>query len=144
MSYLLDTNHCICLLNGWNKPRLKQSAKEVRIIETFQALRTEGVYLSEVTLGELYFGAMLSVQKEQNLVRVNDFKKAVPAIPLIEDIWLLYGKMKAELQKQGTKIPDLDLLIAVSAKYHGLKIATADKHLLKLLPDSFERENWLT
>lgn len=71
MSYLLDTNHCICLLNGWDKPALKQSAKEARIIEIFQSIRNEGVYLSEVSLGELYFGAMRSHQKEQNLARVH-------------------------------------------------------------------------
>lgn len=82
MSYLLDTNHCICLLNGWNKPKLKQTEKEIRIIEIFQSVKDEGVYLSEVTLGELYFGAMLSIQKEKNLARVNEFKRAVPALTL--------------------------------------------------------------
>ncbi|SLM28037.1 PilT-like protein [Desulfamplus magnetovallimortis] len=143
MSYLLDTNHCICLLNGWDKPEPKQTKKEARIIEIFQSVRDEGVYLSEVSLGELYFGAMLSHQKEKSLARVNGFKRAIPALTLTDQIWLLFGEIKAELQKQGTKIPDFDLLIAVTAKHHSLKIATADKHLLKLLPDSFERENWL-
>ena len=143
MSYLLDTNHCICLLNGWDKPKLKQTAKEARIVKIFQSFRDEGVYLSEVTLGELYFGAMLSHQKEKNLARVNEFKRAVPTITLTDEIWLSFAEIKAELRKQGTKIPDFDLLIAVTARHHSLKIATADKHLLKLLPDSFERENWL-
>ena len=63
MSYLLDTNHCICLLNGWDKPKLKQTAKEARIVKSFQSVRDEGVYLSEVTLGELYFGAMLYIDR---------------------------------------------------------------------------------
>lgn len=71
------------------------------------------------------------------------FKRAVPALTLTDDIWLSFADINAELQKQGIKIPDFDVLIAVTAKHHSLKIVTADKHLLQLLPNSFERENWL-
>lgn len=143
MPYLLDTNHCIHLLNGWHKPQNQLSTKEANVIETFDAIENNGVFLSEVTLGELYYGAGLSAQKDKNIERIDILKTAIPPVPVEETIWLKFGETKAALQQQGTKIPDFDLLIAVSAQYHDLTIVTDDKHLLRLLPDSFKRENWL-
>ncbi len=143
MPYLLDTNHCIHLLNGWHKPENQLSTKEASVVAAFESVENTGIFLSEVTLGELYYGAMLSDQKLKNIERIDTLKKAIPPVPVEETIWLAFGKTKAGLQQQGKKIPDFDLLIAVSAQYHDLIIVTDDKHLLKLLPDSFRRENWL-
>lgn len=141
MSYLLDTNHCIYLLNGWNKRQ--KSSKEAQVISAFESVENGGVFLSEVTLGELYFGAELSAQQDKNIVRIDALKAAIPPVPVEQTIWRMFGETKATLQQQGKKIPDFDLLIAVSAQYHELTIVTDDKHLLNLLPDSFKRENWL-
>ena len=49
--------------------------------------------------------------------------------------------MKATLSKIGIIIPDIDLLIASTAKYHDMVLVANDKHM-KNLPNSFVRENW--
>ncbi|QTA86408.1 PIN domain-containing protein [Desulfonema magnum] len=98
--------------------------------------------MSEVTLGELYFGAANSGRKEYNFARIALFKKAVVPIPIDEDIWRLFGNTKAMLRKQGKAISDLDLLVACTAKVCGLVLVTNDRDF-DVLPDAFQKENWV-
>lgn len=67
MKYLLDTNTCVYLLNG--NEILKRKVKEI------------GVYslsISNCILAELYFGAYNSKRFEENLGRIDLFKKIFP------------------------------------------------------------------
>ncbi len=64
MKYLLDTNTCVYLLNG--NESLKKKVREI------------GVYslsVSHCVLAELYFGAYRSKKIEENLKRIELFKK---------------------------------------------------------------------
>ena len=70
-----------------------------------------------------------------------DLLLAVPPIPVTRTTWEIYGQTKAALSENGIKIPDVDLLIASTAKYHDMILVANDKHM-KNLPDSFVRENW--
>ncbi len=66
---------------------------------------------------------------------------AVPPVPVTRSVWEIYGETKAELSRSGKTIPDIDLLIASTAKCHSMILVANDKHM-KNLPDSFVRENW--
>lgn len=64
MKYLLETSTCVYLLNG--NPTLKARVREV------------GVYslaVANCVLAELYFGAHNSKKVEQNIQRIEEFKK---------------------------------------------------------------------
>ena len=39
-----------------------------------------------------------------------------------------FGRIKAELSRRGTLIPDADIQIAAVARSHGLVLLTADSH----------------
>ena len=45
---------------------------------------------------------------------------------------LIYGKIKADLRRKGTPIPENDIWIAASAIQHRLKLSTRDKHFLEI------------
>ena len=126
MKYLLDTNTCVYLLNG--NEILKRRVKEI------------GVYslsISNCVLAELYFGACNSKRVEENLRRIDLFKKNLSVLSDSEESARLFGKIKADLRTKGTIIDDFDILIA--------SIATANNHILVTNnTDHFERIKGLT
>lgn len=144
MPYLLDTNHCIYLMNGWKKEEGNRKPEEQNVIRKVLSLKGKNIlYMSEATLGELYYGACLSKRKSQNMGNIDTLRQAVPPLPASEHTWKIYGETKATLKADGKKIPDMDLVISATAKEYGLTIVSSDTHL-DLLPDSFERQNWAT
>lgn len=131
MKYLLDTNTCVYLLNG--NEILKRRVKEI------------GVYsltISICALAELYFGTYNSKRVEENLRRIDLFKKNLSILSDSEESAKLFGKIKADLRTKGTIIDDFDILIA--------RIANANSHILVTNnTDHVERieglriQNWL-
>lgn len=141
MPYLLDTNHCAYILNGLNKQPSKRKPEEVQAIRRFEALLEESTFMSEVTLGEFFFGTNLSPRKAELEERIEIFARAVVPVPVDRSCWLLFGETKAELQRRGTPIQDLDLLIACTARRYDLVLVSNDS-AFRNLPESFRVENW--
>ena len=143
--YLLDTNHCAYILNAKGKPENKQSQLEKNTIQAVSSRMDAVLHISEATLGELIYGAEYSKHKEANLQELKAFTEVIPPLLIDKEVWQLFGKAKAQLRVVGKKIPDIDLLIASTAKRYDLILVTNDKHLalLDCLPEPFvKRENW--
>ena len=90
----------------------------------------------------MYFGAYNSKRVEENLKRIDLFKKNLAILTDSESSAMLFGKIKADLKSKDKIIEDLDILIA--------SIAIADNCILVTNnTDHFERvgelqiENWL-
>jgi predicted nucleic acid-binding protein len=141
MAYLFDTNHCIYLMNGWNTPDEKRSSEERHTVEIFHKMRGDVVYMSEASIGELWYGVERSQRKTTNSARMKVLLLAIPAVPVTQGVWELYGKTKAELRTHGKIVPDIDLLIASTAKHYKMVLVANDKHMHHL-PASFVRQNW--
>jgi predicted nucleic acid-binding protein len=139
--YLLDTNHCIYLINASHKPSSAASASERKTTEAVRKAPPNSLFISDATLGELYFGAFKSAYQEKNLKRIADIRSVVASVPADEPTWRLFGETKAQLQKQGRAIDDIDLLIACTARAKGLILVTNDS-AFQHLPSSFQVENW--
>jgi tRNA(fMet)-specific endonuclease VapC len=143
--YLLDTNHCAYILNAKGKPKNKLSQLEKNTIQAVSSRMEAVLHISEATLGELIYGAEYSKYKEANLQELKAFIEVVPPLLIDREVWQFFGKAKAQLRKVGKKIPDIDLLIACTAKRYHLILVTNDKHiaLLDCLPERFVKiENW--
>ena len=56
MAYVFDTNHCIYLMNAWNTPEERLSSCERHTITAFNRLKDEVIYMSEASVGELWYG----------------------------------------------------------------------------------------
>lgn len=141
MAYLFDTNHCIYLMNGWNKPKTNLSQEERNTVESFKGISNDVVYMCEASVGELIYGIERSQRKEYNRKNFESLILAIPSIPVSRSTWKIYGETKAELSMIGKKVPDIDLLIAATAKKYNLILVARDKHM-RNLPHSFIRENW--
>lgn len=127
--YLLDTNICISLLK--NKYGIREAIKKVQPINCF---------VSEITLGELYFGAAFSNNKEERLKDVSFIVNHFKIIP-ITDALPLFGDIKADLKRKGLLIDDFDILIGCSAIINNMVMVTDNVKHLERLPNIMI-ENW--
>ena len=119
MTYLLDTNACIALING--------TPKDVR--RRFQrAIAKEAtVLVSSVVAFELWYGVAKSQRKEANTQRLEAFF----AGPLE---WTVFdeedaqeaGRVRAELEIAGKPIGAYDVLIAAQARRRGSTLVTSN------------------
>ena len=74
------------------------------------------IFLPVIVLGELYFGALKSSQKQKNLDAIESFKKYSEIIVVDEYIATEYATIRLELKKKGTPIPENDIWIAATTK----------------------------
>jgi tRNA(fMet)-specific endonuclease VapC len=103
--YLLDTNHCIYLING-NYPEINRRLARQK---------TGSVALSSITTSELWYGVENSVHREQNRAALAKFLLPLEVMPYDQDASQAYGKIRAFLEKGGRGVGSMDLLIAAHA-----------------------------
>lgn len=106
MTYLLDTNVCIRLLN-----RDRTSGVAAKLA-TFQPNQ---IRLCTIVTYELYYGAYKSQQQDHNLNLLERFCGQFLILPFDPIAANLAGKLRANLEQQGTPIGQNDLKIAAIA-----------------------------
>jgi len=79
-------------------------------------------------LGELYCGAHLSTDSAKSLAEIQSFLEGVtvlvPGMATAEQ----YGRLRAQLSRAGTPLPENDIWIAALALEHQLPLAARDVH----------------
>ncbi len=114
-TYLLDTNAAIA--------HRKSDPALLSLIED-----ADKVFISSITLGELYFGAYKSGRVETNLADTE--KLALSGAVVVCDIGTarIYGRIRQLLRAKGRPIPENDVWIAAVAFQHNLTLLTRDTH----------------
>jgi tRNA(fMet)-specific endonuclease VapC len=98
--------------------------------------------LCEVTLSELYYGAFCSEKQVQNLAKIAKLRELIYVLPLEEEVSKYFGKIKADLRKQGKLIEDMDIFIAAIARTNDLVLVTDnERHFFRV--EGLKLENWL-
>ncbi len=119
MTYLLDTNACIALIND--------SPSAVR--RRFQkALASHAEMLVPTIVAfELWYGVAKSVRREANSRRVETFFAGpVHLLSFEEEDARTSGNVRAEMEARGKSAGAYDLLIAGQALRHHLTLVTAN------------------
>lgn len=115
MTYLLDTNVCIRLLNNTSPA----------VISRLATKQPGDIYISSVTQMELYYGAYRSVQQSRNLALLQRFFSQFTMILLLDsDSARIAGQIRADLATRGTPIGPYDLQIAAIAIANNLILVT--------------------
>jgi tRNA(fMet)-specific endonuclease VapC len=128
--YLLDTNICVFFFR-----------QKFSIPEKIEALGNTPLFISEVTLAELKYGAYKSERIHENLRLIQELIENVEVIPLTDTIDI-YAKEKVRLKNLGTPIDDFDLLIASSALSKKLILVTDNlRHFERV--KGLHVENWV-
>jgi tRNA(fMet)-specific endonuclease VapC len=119
VTYLLDTNSCIALMND-RQPNVRK-----RFEETLQRGHTLAV--SAIVTFELWYGAEKSVRREFNRERLETFLTAnFLSLAFEDEDARVAGAVRAALQAAGTPIGAYDLLIAGQALRRDLTLVTAN------------------
>ena len=116
--YCLDTNVIIDILRGDESIKLKVA----------NLSNQGGIFLTPITLCELYKGAYCFYDKEQKIKDVDNFVSFFQILELDESSCREFGNLYAELKKKGLTINDFDLMIASIVKVNNLILITRDKH----------------
>jgi tRNA(fMet)-specific endonuclease VapC len=119
VSYLLDTNACIALING--TPAAVRSRFEKAVRGDFQ------VYVSAVVTLELWYGIAKSKRVETNTQRLQMLlSSSVIALPFDHEDSRAAGSIRAALESAGRPIGAYDYLIAGQAMARQLTLVTAN------------------
>lgn len=130
MNYLLDTNICVYFIRG-----------KKNIADKFSEIGIEHLFISEMTVGELLYGAQCSDRPLENLNAVNVFCQYVTIVPTAE-IWNEFAAQKAFLRKNGLLIEDADIIIGTTSIANGMVMVTENiKHIGRL--NGIKTENWV-
>ncbi|MBI3947171.1 MAG: type II toxin-antitoxin system VapC family toxin [Armatimonadetes bacterium] len=132
--YLFDTD----IVTHPLKPR-PQSALVTRL----SALGKEQQHISTVTLGEIIYGALRSPRPSYHLARLQQLVlPRVQVLPYDADAAHRYGAIRAELERSGQPLADLDLQVAAIALSRGLTLVTGNTRHFERVP-GLRVENWL-
>ena len=114
MTYLLDTNVLIAVLNGTSE----------RVVSRIKVHDPSSIQVSAVTRAELLFGARHSSRPAVNVASALAVLAPYASLPFDDACADRYGIVRAELAALGTPIGPNDLFIAATALAHGLTLVT--------------------
>ncbi|MBI9085054.1 MAG: type II toxin-antitoxin system VapC family toxin [Desulfobacterales bacterium] len=128
--YLLDTDTLIYSLKG---DKVVHGHLERHV--------DDPMFISAVTLMELYYGAHKSQQVAGNLAKVKTIEDAFEIISPGKDTAEIFGMLKASLEFAGTPLDDFDLVIAAIALSRNLTLVTNNtRHFSRI--QGLKLANW--
>ena len=106
MRYMLDTNICSYIL--------KNHPASVR--QKFEEIGPGNICTSAIVLAELYYGAARHPKGVVIRREIDDFASRLSVIPWDEIAADHYGAIRSTLEKVGTPVGAMDMLIAAHAR----------------------------
>jgi tRNA(fMet)-specific endonuclease VapC len=132
--YLFDTDTITNILK-------KNPSK--KLINKIYGINREDQFISTITVGEIIYGAFKS---RDPAYHIDQLKKVL--LPLVNVLSFgsgaafYYGKIRAELEKQGEVISSMDLQVASIAIANDLKLITGNTRHFKRIK-ILQIENWI-
>jgi tRNA(fMet)-specific endonuclease VapC len=133
MEFMLDTNICIYIIKR----------KPLDVIERFKQTEISRIGVSAITLSELSYGVSKSSKPQQNQMALAQFIAPLEILPYGDDAAQYYGTLRTHLEKQGTPIGSLDMLIAAHALSANCTLVTNNEKEFVRIP-KLKIENWVT
>lgn len=131
MRYMLDTNICIYVIK--NKPET--------VLLNLQRHEPKDICISSITYAELVHGVEKSQAVEKNRVALALLLSNIEVLDFNSLAAECYGKIRADLEKAGTPIGPLDMMIAGHAKSLGYTVVTNNTKEFVRIKDLMI-ENW--
>ena len=131
MKYMLDTNICIYAIK--HKPE--------KVFIKLKEIEPKDVCISSVTYAELVHGVEKSAAVERNRIALSLLLSNIEIISFDTYAAEEYGKIRAALEKKGTPIGPLDMMIAGHSKAAGCTLVTNNvREFVRV--EGLSIENW--
>ena len=128
--FLLDTDTIIFNLKG-----------NAAIRRNLKNHFNDQINISVITLMELYYGAHKSQKVSSNLSKIKVIEQVLEIIPVGVECVEIFGLLKSQLETEGNRLDDFDLIIAACALAHNLTLVTNNtKHFQRI--DGLNLANW--
>lgn len=131
MRYMLDTNICIYAIK--HKPE--------KVFQKLQEVDPSDVCISSVTYAELVHGVEKSAAVDKNRLALSMLLANIEILDFDVDAADCYGKIRADLEKKGTPIGPLDMMIAGHAQSLGYTVVTNNVKEFSRV-SNLKIENW--
>lgn len=128
---LLDTDTCIYIINH----------KPTNVKNKFECYKIGDIAISCISLSELVFGIEKSRYKEQNTKALQNFIAPLEVLDFGYEQSLIYGKLRANLEKSKNLIGSMDMLIASHALSLDMILVTNNEKDFKKVPN-LKIQNW--
>ncbi len=133
MRFLLDTNICIYVI--------KQKPPEV--LQRFNTYQIGDIGVSAITVAELKFGVQKSQFPARNQQALTQFPLPLKIVDFDRPAAVMYGDIRAILEKQGTPIGSLDTLIAAHTLSLQVTLITNNTKEFGRIPN-LKLDNWVS
>jgi tRNA(fMet)-specific endonuclease VapC len=130
--YMLDTNICIYVLKK----------RPTSVLEKFDKVRKDQIYISIITYAELKFGVEKSLSKKMNQEILEEFTARLQIRLWDEEAANHYANIRYHFERQGRSIGNMDLMIASHARSCGYKLVTNNLREFNRVP-ALKLENWI-
>lgn len=124
MAYIIDADWIIEITRG-----NRSVARHVH------DLAPELVYVSWLTIGEIYEVAFNSPHPEAHLDRLNDLLTSFYVVGVDRPIIERFAEVRAHLRRTGQLISDLDIVLAATALHYDLTVLTYNRRHFERVPD---------
>ena len=131
MTYLLDTNICIYVIN----------TRSPKVVNRIRREPPESIGISAVTLAELEYGVSRSRFPDRNRLALLEFLFPFKIMDFDQEAAARYGTIRNALERKGTPIGPLDLLLAAQARSRNLVFVTNNEREFKRI-EGLRTENW--
>ena len=132
MHFMLDTDTCIYIIK--NKPE--------KVIQKFRTFTVSEIGISSITLSELFYGVSKSGKPDQNRLALTQFVAPMEILPYDDLAAQEYGEIRADLERKGTPIGSMDMLIGAHARSLGVTLVTNNEKEFTRIPN-LKVENWV-
>lgn len=131
MTHMLDTNVCIDVIRRRSRS----------LVDRIRTHEVDDIAISAITLSELQHGVAKSESPDRNRVALLEFLVPFSVLPYDDTAARVYGEIRAQLEKQGTPIGPMDILIAAHALSRGLTLVTNNEQEFRRVP-RLSIDNW--
>lgn len=132
--YLFDTDTITNILK-------KNPSK--KLIDKISGINRKDQFISAITVGEIVYGAFKSINSAYHMEQLKKILlPLVNVLPFDSGAAFYYGKIRAELEKQGEMISSMDLLVASIAIANELKLITGNARHFKRIK-ILQIEDWI-
>ena len=112
------------------------------VAEHIAALPVDQIFVSEISIAEMTYGAIHSKNVSRHLAEVDAIADTFPVLT-ISDVQLDNAEIRHHLFNQNRKnVGDFDILIGATAHHYGLTLVTDNLKDFELMPDLMI-ENWV-
>jgi tRNA(fMet)-specific endonuclease VapC len=132
MTYLLDTNICIYIINE----------NPAQVLQRLIQVGRESLAISTVTVAELAFGVAKSTRADSRL-KLENFLSKFPIVDWDQDAAWIYGNVRKTLEAKGQRIGERDLLLACQALALDATMVTNNTREFERI-EGLKLENWTT